>query len=325
MNILTAIIILNEFILWNVKWSSDLSGRFSQQVCLAAMSSIIHKLIQLVEDPKHPSLGILLPILSFVGLWHPNIKSLKSRLKLFLIYITIAFLISQYVKCILFFSMGSLKLILQYAPFHLGIVKTCFFHKDYKFWNELVKYISSTECKQSMQNDEEQNKIIKAYIRWSRSVTYFFIILAFFADISLFAEPYQHNQVTENSTVYVYIFDGYTPFGKEPPGYYYSMAIQTVFGYVMSTCIVVWDMTTVTIMIFFVGQLRLCSLYCSRVIEANVATSQKNIAECHEFHTTLVLYQKKFNALISPVMFLYVIIVAVNLGVCIKQIAEVSF
>lgn len=285
----------------------------------------INQLLQLLEDPEHPCLGPILRMQSFVGLWHPDLKPLKPRLKLIFFYIIIAFFFSQYIKCAIHFNPESIKLILQYAPFHIGVVKACLFQKDYKSWEELVQFISSVERKHTIEKDAELDRITKDYIRWSRRVTYFFVLLAFFSNITIFAEPYQKNQVTDNGTTYLYLFDGYTSFQREPPAYYYSMFIQTVFGYMVSMYVVVWDMTTVTIMIFFVGQLRICSLFCSRVIDVqNAANSQINIAKCHEFHTMLVMYQKKFNILISPVMFLYLVIISVNLGVCIIQIAEVS-
>lgn len=291
----------------------------------AAMVSRINKLLQYVEDPKHPSLGVLLNLQKFTGLWHPDLKSTKARLKLLFYYIITAFFVSQYVKCAIYFNTESLNLILRYLPFHMGVLKTCVFQKDHKYWEELVKYISSVERKQSVEKDEEQDRIIKGYIRHSRRITYSFFTMAFFTNFAVFSEPYQNNQVTENGSIYNYLFDGYTPFPRVSPGYYCSMFIQTVFGYMMTLYIITWDMTTVTIMIFFVGQLRMCSLYCSRIISVkNFKQSERNIAECHQFYSTLVLHLKKFNALVSPVMFVYLIIISLNLGVCIKQVAEVS-
>lgn len=236
---------------------------------------------------------------------------------------TISFFSTIYIKFALNLSLESFKVILKHTPFHMGVVKSCVFQKDYRAWEELVRYVSSVERKHMAQ--KEQTKIMKEYILRSRNMTIFFFLLAFFTNLAIFTEPYQKNQVTENGSVYNYLFEGYSPFEKEPPGYYYSMFFQTIFGYVMSLYVVCWDMTTITIMIFFFGQLRISSHNCSRVIDVNSARNTlRKIAECHEFHTKLVLHQKKFNALISPVMFIYIIIISINLGVCIVELVEVS-
>lgn len=146
------------------------------------------------------------------------------------------------------------------------------------------------EREQLNKNDMEHGAIITRYIKWSRRVTYFFWMLAFFSNFSIFTEPYQKNQVNENGTsVYLKIFDGYTPFSNEPPGYYASMAVQTVLGHIVSAYVVGWDTLVVTIMIFFAGQLKITRVNCKRMIVAeNNIVSHENIARCHHRHKTLL-------------------------------------
>lgn len=252
--------------------------------------SKLEKILNILEDTRYPCLGPHIRLLSFLGIWHPDTKSTTTRMKLAFFYFTVSFFVSQYIKCLIKFDVDSIKLILQYAPFHMGIVKTCLFQINYKRWERLIKFISDEELHQISNNDEKQDGIISDYIKRSRKVTYFFLVLAFFSNFSIFAEPYQKNQISENGTsVYVYMFDGYTPFAREPPGYYYSMCIQTVVGYMMSAWIVSWDLLVVSIMIFFAGQLRMSGLFCKRAIDLNNSQkSHRNIAECHRFHITLI-------------------------------------
>ncbi|KAH9629221.1 hypothetical protein HF086_009611 [Spodoptera exigua] len=140
----------------------------------------------------------------------------------------------------------------------MGIVKSCFFQKDYKKWQVLIDYMSSVERDQLSKNDKDHEKIIHEYIKRNRQVSYFFWALAFFSNFSIFTEPYQKNQINVNGTsVYLKIFDGYTPFDNEPPGYYFSMLIQTVLGHIVSAYVVGWDTLVVSIMIFFAGQLKI--------------------------------------------------------------------
>lgn len=282
------------------------------------------KLLNVLEDSRHPSVGPHLRLLELTGIWHPDMKSLKTRFKRAIFYLIVTFFCSQYIKCLFRFDLDDLKLILQYIPFHMGVVKCCFFEKDYKVWEKLIKYMSETEHEQIDAEDEDSDKIMNEYIKRNRRVTYFFWALALFSNFSIFSEPYQKNEINLNGTsVYLYIFDGYTPFQREPPGYYISMAIQTILGNIVSLYVVGWDMLVVSVMIFFAGQLNISKLYCTRlIVPGNSEDNHRRVANCHYFHTKLVKYQKIFNALISPVMFVYLIVISVNLGVCIIQIAE---
>ncbi|RVE49272.1 hypothetical protein evm_006066 [Chilo suppressalis] len=283
-------------------------------------------LLKSLEDPEYPSIGPHLRLLGFTGIWHPELTSKTARFKQWLFYLTISFFFSQYIKCFVQFKASSLVLILQYAPFHMGIVKACFFQRNYKKWEKIIHYVSNTEKNQITESNEEITKIITNYIQHSRHVTYFFWALAFFSNFSIFSEPYQKNINSDNGDpVFKKIFDGYIPYSDYPPGYYISMFIQTVLGHIVSAYVVGWDTLICTIMIFFAGQLKVARLLCSRVINVqNPELCRKYIADCHRFHTTLVKNQKLFENLISPAMFVYLIVISVNLGVCIIEIAKIK-
>nr|WCC57424.1 odorant receptor 27 [Papilio glaucus] len=282
-------------------------------------------MLKFLENSKHPSLGPHLYLLSLTGVWHPGKKTVATRVKMFIFYTTVAFFSTQYIKCIIDLKVESLQLILQYAPFHLGILKTCFFHMKYETWDLLVNYLSMVERKQLAERKKKVNEIMQNYIRRNRRVTYFFWALAFFSNLSIFSEPYVKNKIVENGTsIYLNIFDGFTPFSREPPGYYASMAIQTILGHIVSAYVIGWDTMVASMMIFFAGQLRMSRLYITEVVKPDSAETHRNIVKCHEFHVDLIKYQKIFNGLISQVMFVYLTVISVNLGVCIIQIVEVQ-
>lgn len=250
-----------------------------------------------LEDPEHPSVGPHLRLLGLTGQWHPNTESLITRLKLIVFFIIVFIFCSQYVKCFVHVEIDSLLLILQYAPFHMGIIKTSFFQKDYKKWKELIFYMSSTERRQLCEGEGKVKKIMDDYIQRGRRVTYFFWTLAFISNFSIFSEPYKKNQTVENgTTVNMKIFDFFTPFNQDiPPGYYISMAIQTVLGHIVSAYVVAWDTLVVSTMIFFAGQLKISRIYFTRIIEAgNVEQSHQNIVMCHRSYASLVKYEQTF-------------------------------
>lgn len=274
-------VILVPFITSLSKWT---------EVAKMANKLSIRYVFSFLEDPEYPSVGPHLKLLRATGLWHSSVKSFLSVFKKFLFYFTISFFFSQYIKCFIHLNPEPLKLILQYAPFHMGILKSCFFQKDFKNWKRLIEYMSTVERKQLEGEKKDCETVINDYINRNRKVSYFFWALAFFSNFSIFSEPYQKNQVNVNGTsVYLNIFDGYTPFSKEPPGYYASMCIQTFLGHIVSAYVVSWDTLVVSIMIFFAGQLKITRIYCMRMIEPkNPTKSHHNIAKCHEFHTALV-------------------------------------
>ncbi|XP_013184400.1 odorant receptor Or2-like [Amyelois transitella] len=282
------------------------------------------KILSYLEDPRYPSVGPHLRLLSLTGLWHPNNTKIE-KFKLYLFYITVAFFCSQYIRCLIKCDGESLTLILQYAPFHMGIVKSCFFQKDYKKWENVIFYVSSLERDQLLKKNEQSLEINK-YIKQSRRVSYFFWALAFFSNFNIFSEPYRLNQENDDGTnTYKNIFDGYIPYSNEPPGYYVSLIVQTVLGHIVSAYVVAWDTLVVTIMIFLAGQLKVARINCERmIIDRDDNESHENIAYCHRHHTKLVKYQKLFNELISPVMYVYLVVISVNLGVCIIQIAQMQ-
>ncbi|XP_028026370.1 odorant receptor 59b-like [Bombyx mandarina] len=285
----------------------------------------IISLFSLLEDSRHPSVGPHLRLLSLTGIWYPNSKTNITLLKRACFYVIVLFFVSQYLKCIIKFKIDSLQLILEYAPFHMGIVKTCFFQKDYNVWQELVFFISKTERDQIAKKDPKSIKTMQSYISRNRKITYSFWALAFIANIGVFSKPYQNNQSDVNGTItYNHLFDGYTPFSEEPPGYYFSMGIETILGHVVSFYVLGWDTLVVSIMIFFAGQMQMSRLQCSRMINGSPERTHKNIIKCHKFHTDLIKYQKQFNSLISPVMFVYLFVSSINLSVCIVQIAEIE-
>uniref|UniRef100_A0A0K8TUS0 Odorant receptor n=1 Tax=Epiphyas postvittana TaxID=65032 RepID=A0A0K8TUS0_EPIPO len=285
----------------------------------------LRNIFKFLEDFEHPSVGPHLRLLSLTGQWHPDQDSISTRLKLAIFFITVILFCSQYVKCFVHIEISSLLLILQYAPFHMGILKTTFFQKDYSKWEELIGYMSSTERTQLREDESEVKPVMENYIKRSRRVTYFFWALAFFSNFSIFSEPYPKNQAVENGTiVYVKIFNFFTPFNQDaPPGYYVSMAIQTVLGHIVSAYVVAWDTLVVSTMIFFAGQLKISRIYCVRIIAAgSMEQNHRNIVACHQFHSSLIKYQQLFNSLISSVMFVYLVVVSVNLGVCIIQLSQ---
>ncbi|XP_061709435.1 odorant receptor 49b-like [Cydia pomonella] len=287
----------------------------------------LQNMLRCLEDPEHPSGGPYLRFLNLTGNWHPNMELKSTRFKQLVYYMTMAFFFSQYLKCVMSLNLSALLFILQTAPFHMGTPKTIYFRKDHHLWQKLIDYISRTELRQLSDEDEEVIDIIEEYIGKGRRVIYLFWFMAISCNISIFTEPYQKNQFMENGTdIYVPLFHFYFPFNQDvPPGYYYSMFLQTILGNIMSTYVISWDSLVISTFIFFAGQLKISRVYCTKIIDPeSKEQSHENIIKCHRFHTSLIEHQKLFQKLISPVMFVYLIVISINLGSSIIQISNAS-
>ncbi|XP_063531924.1 odorant receptor 49b-like [Cydia strobilella] len=287
----------------------------------------LQNMLKCLEDPEHPSMGPFLRFINLTGNWHPNMELKSTQFKQLVFYITMTFFFSQYLKCVIGLSLSALLFILKTLPFHMGTPKSIYFRKDHHLWQKLIDYISRTERRQLSDEDEEVIDVMDEYIRKSRRVIYLFWLMAICCNISLFTEPYQKNQVVENGTdTYVPVFHFYVPFNQEvPPGYYYSMVLQTIVGNIMSSYVISWDSLVMPTLIFFAGQLKISRVYCTKAIDPeSKERSHQNIIECHRFHTTLIKHQKLFQKLISSVMFIYLIAVSINLGSSIIDISNAS-
>nr|AST36397.1 putative odorant receptor OR35 [Cydia nigricana] len=284
-------------------------------------------ILRCLEDPKHPSTGPCLRFINLTGNWHPNMKLKSTRFKQLVFYITMTLFFSQYLKCVIGLDLSALLFLLQTAPFHMGTPKSIFFRKNHVLWQKMIDYMSRTELEQLSDKDEEVRAVLDEYIRRARRVIYLYWSLVICGNISLFTEPYLKNQIVENGTdIYVPLFHFYLPWNQDvPPGYYYSMFLQTILGNIMSSYVISWDSLVISTFIFFIGQLKISRVYCTKVIDPESAErSHQNIIKCHRFHTTLVEYHKLFQKLISSVMFIYLIVVSANLGSCIIQISNAS-
>ncbi|XP_061728315.1 odorant receptor 49b-like [Cydia pomonella] len=284
-------------------------------------------MLRCLEDPEHPSAGPYLRFLNLTGNWHPNMELKSTRFKQLVFYITMTLFFSQYLKCVIGLSLSAFLFILQTAPFHMGTPKTIYFRRDHHLWQKLIDYISRTELRQLSDEDEEVIDVMDEYIRKSRRVIYLYWLMAISCNISLFTEPYKKNQIVENGTdIYVPLFHFYLPFNQDiPPGYYYSMVLQTILGNIMSSYVISWDSLVISTFIFFAGQLKISRVYCTKIIDSkSKERSHENIIKCHRFHTSLIEHQKLFQKLISSVMFLYLIVVSINIGSCLIQISRFS-
>ncbi|XP_041983223.1 odorant receptor 4-like [Aricia agestis] len=124
---------------------------------------------------------------------------------------------------------------------------------------------------------------------------------------------------------YPKIISSWFPFDvTKKPGYFVSVVTHVVMIVQGGGIIASYDTTVFVIMSFLKGQLIILKTKCTEIFgdETAIPRSEvlKNIKECHRLHNFLTEQYRMFNQLISPVMFIYVLICSVMICCCVVQL-----
>nr|WCC57449.1 odorant receptor 53.1 [Papilio glaucus] len=282
-----------------------------------------NKIFKRLKDPDYPSLGPTLCGLKLWGMWQPK-KGIDRFIYNLVHIFAILFVLSQYVE------LWIIKSDLESASRNLSVtmlssvcvVKAGTFVVWQKHWKYIFDYVSTLEKNQIDKKDSITNKIIKEYIAYSRKVTYIYwcivtatVFSVILAPLASFISLPIDQQITNNgSKVYPEIMSSWEPFDKTHGFGYWTMILeQTIICFYGGGIVANYDSNAIVLMSFFSGQLKLLKLNCERAFEEknteiNSDKSIDKIRESHEHHSNLIKYSKILNSLLSPVMFLYVII-----------------
>nr|UVB79109.1 odorant receptor 9 [Heortia vitessoides] len=274
-----------------------------------------------LENKDHPLLGPSLWGLKKCGMWQP--KTGIRRMFFNFIHITATlFVVSQYVE--LWCIKSDLDLALRNLSVTMlstvCVIKAGTFVMWQEHWKNVLQYVSNLEKDQLSRKDKVTDTIISEYTVYSRRVTYFYwslvsatvltVILAPFAGY-ISSDEYRA-RISAELAPYPEIMSSWVPFDRTRGiGYWASVLEHSLICFYGGGIVAIYDSSAVVLMAFFAGQLKLLSENCSRMFESDVVDMEQEmlkIAECHHHHKNLIKYSKILNSLLSPVMFLYVII-----------------
>ncbi|XP_045779424.1 uncharacterized protein LOC123876991 isoform X2 [Maniola jurtina] len=276
-----------------------------------------------LEDTANPLLGPTLWGLQKWGMWQP--KAGINRVIYNIIHLlAILFVLSQYVELWLIRSnmnmaMRNLSVTMLST---VCVIKAGTFIMWQKYWRQVVSYVSSTEKYQLKKRDVKAKRIIQGYIAYSRKVTYFYwglvaatVLTVILAPLAVYLSSSESHKLVRNETVsYPEIMSSWAPFDKSQGlGYWTMVVVQTLICFYGGGIVANYDSNAVVLMTFFAGQLDLLKLKCSLLFGdgqeyISYQDAVKRIRDCHQHHVLLVKYSKIMNSLLSPVLFLYVII-----------------
>nr|XP_013189933.1 unnamed protein product [Amyelois transitella] len=284
---------------------------------------MIRKFLANKEDDNHPLLGPNIWGLKLGRLLQTHDGSGFNSLIYNLIHIAATFFVlSQYIE--LWFIRFDIALALENLSVTMEsticIVKAVTFVFWHKSWSDIINFVSSLELSQLCTNDGKTRVVIGKYTKYSRVVTYSFCVLLVGTVLSEVVSPLlalfisNNEDTVKNTTVsYPPIMSSWTPFERSQGfGYCLVFIEQTWFCCYAGVITSFYDSTVIVLMNFFAGQMHLLNINCSRLFEnsgelTNHEAEQK-IRECHNHHLSLLKYCKILDSVLSPVMFLYVII-----------------
>ncbi|XP_050355203.1 uncharacterized protein LOC126776599 [Nymphalis io] len=276
-----------------------------------------------LEDPAHPFLGPTLWGLQKWGMWQPN-KGMSHIIYNIIHFLAITFVMTQYVE--LWYIRSDLEMALRNLSVTMlstvCVVKAGSFIAWQKHWKYIFDYVSMLEKVQRNKRDDTMNKIIKKYTGYSRSVTYFYWCLVTVTVFTVILAPLviylssikRREEIRHGTAAYPEIMSSWAPFDKtRGVGYWVLVLIHSLICFYGGGIVANYDSNAVVLITFFSGQLEILKSNCERLFgdgleRISYVEAVRRIRDCHNHHVQLIKYTKILNSLLSPVMFLYVII-----------------
>ncbi|CAH2074929.1 unnamed protein product, partial [Iphiclides podalirius] len=275
-----------------------------------------------LEDPRRPLLGPNYWILKRMGLILPDNKLGRIAYNSLHALVTL-FVFTQYME--LFEIRNNLDLVLTNLKISMlsivCVVKANTFVFWQSQWRELIDYVCKADNYERENKDPVKAKIIDTYTLYCRRVVFFYWILVCMTVITVVNTPLlrylsskNYREALHNGTEpFPHIFSAWVPFDKyNGPGYWVTVLHHIVMCSYGGGIMAAYDTSVMVIMVFFGGKLDLLRQRCSQIFGSSgrgVSEGQAaaTIKELHEIHNLLMKNSKLFNSLLSPVMFLYVI------------------
>ncbi|XP_028025340.1 odorant receptor 4-like [Bombyx mandarina] len=279
-----------------------------------------------LENPDYPSLGPTLKGLKYWGMWQSG--GIKRILYNSIHAFATFFVITQYVE--LWIIRNNVELALRNLSVTMlstvCVVKAGTFVCWQKYWSGIIGFVSNLEKEQLSKNDAATQAAIVKYIKYSRRVTYFYwslvtatVFTVILAPLVGFLSSPERELIANGTLPYPEIMSSWVPFDRSRGfGYWVTALVHTLICFYGGGVVANYDSNAVVLMTFFAGQMKLLSINCSRLFDdGNEIISNneamKRIKECHYHHVYLVRFSTIFNSLMSPVLFLYVIICSLML------------
>ncbi|XP_023948092.2 odorant receptor 30a-like [Bicyclus anynana] len=299
---------------------------------------LLRKIIATVkglEDPKYPLLGPNLTGLYWFGLWQCGNK-IRDGLFNFLHVCSLLFVASEFVE--LYFMRNDLmRVLFNVSVTTLSLVaisKTMTFIYYLPRWRVLCKNISAEEIDATKNGDPVVKSLMRKYTVYSRKITYLFWSVMFLTNVVTLTSPFlkyltvqSYREMVKNGTEpYPQILSSWFPCDKtKMPGYFVAIAVHIIMTSQGTGVVAVYDANAVAIMAFLKGQMMILRYKANRIFGGKNEIPRHeilaNIKECHRLHNFFIEQYYSFNSIISPVMFIYVLVCSIMICCSVVQLS----
>ncbi|PZC82955.1 hypothetical protein B5X24_HaOG200840 [Helicoverpa armigera] len=294
----------------------------------------IFKYTKELEDPKNPLLGPTLKGLYLFGLWPIGSKFRTTVYNLFH-FTTLLFVISEFTDLYVV-RHDSNKVLDNMSLTVLSLI--CFakcyscvmWHSD---WKELVRGISEEELRHVQKDDPVTRKHMEDYTRYTRVITFMFWVMVFITNFLLILTPLlkyasshsYREEIRMGIEPLPQILCSWFPFDNtKMPGYVGGIIVHVIMGSQGSGVLAVYDMNSVAIMSYLKGQMIILRHKCISLFDDVTSTEDvlERIKECHRHHNAILKHFLLFNSLLSPTMFIYVLMCSITICGSVVQFAS---
>nr|AJF23787.1 olfactory receptor OR10 [Planotortrix octo] len=286
---------------------------------------IVQKIISFakrLEDPKYPLLGPNLKGLYVFGLWQSGSK-LRNSCYNFIHFSAFLFVFSQIVELWIIRN-DYLEALHNLSLTALGMVcifKAITYVLWQSDWKELVECVSAEEIAQIGKQNETCAKLMRNYTIYARIVTYLYWNVTISTNITMVSAPFvkyatspeYREQIRNGTEPLPQIFSSWFPFDKsEVPGYFVPIFVHILVNIHGGGMIALYDSNAVAVMVFIRGQLAILRENCKNLFDDYEQVTRREILdrikEFHRHHNFIVKQSALFDSLLSPVMFLYILV-----------------
>ncbi|XP_045455153.1 odorant receptor Or2-like [Melitaea cinxia] len=291
-----------------------------------------------LENSEYPLLGPNITALKFWGLILPK-ELLTKCLYIFFHLTVIIFTATEYAE--IWFVKYDMNLLLTNIKITLlatvSVSKVTSFLINQDKWLNIINYVNKAD-KVQRNGDDAKRDIINRYTKYSRKITYFYIILMYTTVVIvmsqpiykyLFSESYREN-VRNGTENYAQVVSSWVPFDKNTvTGHIFACLYQSYAAIYGGGWITSFDTNAIVIMVFFRGELEMLridsrNLFGSENLLVSKEEFKKRLKNCYQRHVDLLKYSYLFDSCLSPIMFLYVIVCSVMLCATAYQITTIE-
>ncbi|XP_049865846.1 uncharacterized protein LOC126366696 isoform X1 [Pectinophora gossypiella] len=289
---------------------------------------MIKKFLASLEDPRRPLLAPNYWIMKKIGLILPENQIAKIAY-IALHELVTFFVISQYME--LYVIRTDLDLVLTNLKISMlsivCVVKSNTFVFWQKYWKEVIEYVTKADKYERDTRDSIKGKILDKYTKYCRIVTYFYWVLVFTTFVTVthtpllrFVSSVNYRADLRNGTEpFPHIFSSWMPIDKyHSPGTWITVTWHATMCAYGAMIMASYDTTIIVTMVFFGGKLELLRERSRQMLgHGGTGVSEqeawKQVRQLHNVHVLLTKYSRLFNSLLSPVMFLYVVMCSLML------------